>query len=837
MCNVQVSWMTLALWTWGAGQAALAQNTAIHSPEAPQTITVIATLPVPGVDQPLSEIAAAVQTATAADLDASQAADLASFMNQRLGGVHVNAVQGNPFQMDVSFRGFTASPLLGTPQGLSVYVDGVRVNQPFGDVVSWDLVPRSAIGSITLMPGSNPLFGLNTLGGALSVQTKSGLTHAGTSVTTTLGQYGRRSAEFEHGGRTAQGLHWFVTGNAYNETGWRDASPSQVRQLFGKLGYKDGDTDVALSVSHADNTLTGNGMQEFRMLAADLHSVYTRPDQTHNRATQLNLTVKHALNDELIFSGNAYARNLRTRTLNGDVNEGALDQAVYQLSSADRTALQQAGYTNYPTSTSGANASNTPFPMWRCIAQALQGDEPAEKCTGLITRTHTDQSNHGVSGQWTWLAPLAGQRNQLTGGLAYDNNRTRFTQLGELGYINPDRSVTGVKAYGDGVTGGSVDGEPFDNRVDLRGRATTWSLFATDTLSLNKRLHLTLSARYNHTHIQNMDQIRPGGDTGSLDGNQVFSRLNPALGLAFSVNPDVSAYAGYNEGSRTPTSTELGCADPASPCKLPNAMAGDPPLKQVVTKTFEAGWRAKVSPQTQWTAGVFRADSTDDILFVASDTQNGFGYFRNFGQTRRQGLELGVQSRHRDGSFGAHYTWLQATYQSPETLGGSANSSSDASAPGLDGNITVRPGNAIPLIPRHILKLNADYQLNAAWRVGTSMVATSGMFARGNENNQHQPDGLNYLGSGRTAGYAVFNLDARYQPHADTTWNLNIANLFNTGYATAAQLGATAFSADGQQFVARPYAKVGTQYPRQNSMFVAPGAPRTVWLSLRQRFN
>ena len=327
---------------------------------------------------------------------------------------------------------------------------------------------------------------------------------------------------------------------------------------------------------------------------------------------------------------------------------------------------------------------------------------------------------------------------------------------------------------------------------------------------------------------------RPG--RGDRARGKLATGLADLIGKLRANNP-LALFANLARNARVPTVIELGCADPASPCKLPNAMAGDPPLRQVVTHTFEAGWRAKVSPQTQWTAGVFRANSTDDILFVASDTQNGFGYFRNFGQTRRQGLELGVQSRQNNWSFGGHYTWLQATYQSPETLGGSANSSSDASAPGLDGQITVRPGNAIPLIPRHILKLNADHQLNATWRVGASMVATSGMFARGNENNQHQSDGVNYLGSGRTAGYAVVNLNARYQPVANTTWTLNIANLFSTAYATAAQMGPTAFSANGQQFVARPYAALGSEYPLQNSMFMAPGAPRTLWLSLRQRFN
>ena len=367
MKMLRPSWVSWAVMTLCAGTHAWAQD-AVELP----VVTIVGTMPIPGMSQPLSEIASAVQTANSKDLADSQALDLSSFMNQRLGGVYVNEVQGNPHQMDVNYRGFTASPLLGTPQGLSVYMDGVRMNQPFGDVVSWDLIPRSAIHNMTLMPGSNPLFGLNTLGGALSVQTKSGLNSPGTSVQTTVGSSQRRSVELEHGGRNDKGLHWFVTGNVFNEEGWREASPSRVRQAFGKLGWKDGATDVALTLSHANNALTGNGMQEERMLANDYRSVYTKPDETKNRSTLLNLTGKHTLNDNTLVAANAYYRTIRTSTLNGDVNEGSLDQSVYQLSAADRTALQSAGYTGYPTAPSGLNKTNTPFPMWRCIAQALQ---------------------------------------------------------------------------------------------------------------------------------------------------------------------------------------------------------------------------------------------------------------------------------------------------------------------------------------------------------------------------------------------------------------------------------------------------------------------------------
>jgi outer membrane receptor protein involved in Fe transport len=744
-------------------------------------VTVVGAMPIPAISQPLSEIPSAVQTANSTDLANSQALDLSSFMNQRMGGVYVNEVQGNPHQMDVNYRGFTASPLLGTPQGLSVYMDGVRMNQPFGDVVSWDLIPRSAISNMTLMPGSNPLFGLNTLGGALAVQTKSGLTHAGTSVQTTIGSHQRRSVELEHGGSNDKGLHWFVTGNVFNEDGWRDASPSRVRQTFGKLGWKDGSTDVALTLSHASNSLTGNGLQEERMLANDYRSIYTKPDETHNRSTLLNLTGKHVINDNTLFAGNAYYRTINTRTLNGDVNDGSL--------------LTDFGGVAFPTN---------------CLGVAA-GDED-EECTGMLNRSTTKQKNYGFSGQVTLLDKLAGYRNQFTTGIAYDVNRTDFQQSAEFGYINPDRSVTGTQVFSD------------EAEVHLKGKASTWSLFATDTISIRNNWHVTMSGRYNRTHVVNQDQLQPGGAGGSLDGDYVFQRFNPAIGTTYAWTPALTSYLNYNEGNRTPTSIELGCADPAHPCKLPNAMAGDPPLKQVITKTWEAGLRGALSQHTQWTAGVFRAQSTDDILFVAAPDISSYGYFKNFGKTRRQGVELGLNSQQGAFKFAAHYTWLQATYQSSEVLGGDSNSTNN------DGNIAIQPGNAIPLTPKHILKLHADYAWSPAWSTGLGMTAFGGMYARGNENNQHQPDGDEHLGSGRTSGYAVFNANARYASSKNTMWMLNVMNLFDRRYASAGQLGPAAFSANGQQFVS-------SSTREQHSMSVAPGAPRSVWLSMRHSFN
>jgi outer membrane cobalamin receptor len=201
-------------------EAAVARTVTMQLSRAAFDVDVISTTPLPGVELSRDEIPAAVQALTQTDIANSGALDLSDFLNRRLNGVNVNEVQGNPYQPDVNYRGYTASPLLGTPQGLSVYMDGVRLNQPFGDVVSWDLIPRVAISEAALMPGSNPLFGLNTLGGALSIQTKDGSTQPGTSLELSGGSFGRKIAELEHGGSNSKGLSWYLAGNLFFEDGW-----------------------------------------------------------------------------------------------------------------------------------------------------------------------------------------------------------------------------------------------------------------------------------------------------------------------------------------------------------------------------------------------------------------------------------------------------------------------------------------------------------------------------------------------------------------------------------------------------------------------------------------
>jgi outer membrane receptor protein involved in Fe transport len=685
-----------------------------------------------------------------------------------------------------------------------------------------------------MMPGSNPLFGLNTLGGALAIQTKDGMSAPGTSVQATYGSDARRLIEVEHGGRRANGLHWYVAGNLFQEDGWRDDSPSDVGQAFGKLGWQQQASAVNVSLAYADTSLNGNALQEPGFLDRDFNSVYTKPDTTENRSTFLNITGRHSLNDSLSISGNGYYRHIRTTTLNGDINEDSLDQALYQPNGAEQAALAAAGYTGFPTS--GANASNTPFPYWRCIANVLLEDEPAEKCNGLINRGNLSQQSAGAFGQVMVRHALARGSNQFTGGAGYDRGHAGFRQSTELGYLNPDRSVTGTGAFGDGATGGVVDGEPFDTRVDLDGLTQTFSLYATNTLSLADTWSVTLAGRYNRTTVENRDAIQPGGGHGSLDGNHTFSRFNPAAGVTFSPTRALNLYAGYSEGSRAATSIELGCADPEEPCKLPNAMAGDPPLEQVVTRTWEGGGRG-TSHGVSWSAAVFRAGNDDDILFVMSD-QTGFGYFRNFGRTRRKGLELGAHAQAGRVTLGAGYTLLSATFESDETVNGESNSSNDAAEdgePGLDGTIEIEPGERIPLVPRHMFKAYADVRLTTRLSATVDLMAASSSIARGNENNRHEPDGTYYLGEGTVPGYSVVNLGAAFTL---TSWVQvvgQVTNVFDSRYYTAGQLGPFGFTDTGN-FIARPLPPIGGEFPVRQSTFYAPGAPARAWVGTRITF-
>jgi outer membrane receptor protein involved in Fe transport len=738
-------------------------------------VNVVGTTPLPGLGTPLEQVPANVQSATGEDLEREHTLDLADFMNQTFGGVFVNETQDNPFQPDVNYRGFTASPLLGTPQGLSVYVDGVRVNESFGDVVNWDLIPQSAIANVSLMPGSNPLFGLNTLGGALSVQTKSGKQSPGTSVQAYGGSFGRRAAEFETGGSLG-GFDYFLSGNWFDEDGWRDLSPSHVRQLFGKLGWEDEKTDVDLSYAWADTNLTGNGLAPVSMIEQRREAVFTAPDNTKNHANFVNLRAGQFLQSDLLLAGNVYYRQLITQTYNGDVNDDYADD----------------------------------------FEDADCDDDPGSgECEGLAARngvnnhTRTAQHTYGGTLQLTYSGDLFARKNQFTAGSSYDRGRSDFTQEAQEAMLTPQRTTV------------ATDG--FNRDVSLYGSGRGYGVYATDILSPSEWLHLTASLRYNHMEVALQDRLGTG-----LNGDHSFHRLNPAFGFTLTPSKALTLYADYNQGNRAPTPIELGCADPTQPCKLPNAFAADPALRQVVAKTWEVGGRGSlIGKALNWNAALFQTVSEDDIQFISSSI-SGAGYFDNVGRTRRQGAELGLHGEWRRFKWRANYSFVDATYRSAFSVMSENNSTADA-----NGFIAVSPGDRIPLIPRHTGKLIGEYGITPVWSVDADLVIASGAFVRGNENNLHQQginaDSETFNNSGRIGGYAVLNIRSRYAFARHWEAFARVNNVLDRRYATSGQLTVNPFDAAGQ-FQPNPD-------DWHNVTAISPAAPIGVWAGLRVRLD
>ena len=557
-------------------------------------VKVIHNTPLPGTGIDIDKVPANVQTMTAQDIQESGSLNLSDYMNKNLTGVHVNDNQGNPYQMDLNYRGFTASPLLGTPQGISIYMDGVRLNQAFGDIVQWDLIPKSAMKNMTLNPGSNPVFGLNTLGGSISIETKDGRSYQGTELETGIGNNGRHTASFEHGGKNDKDLNWYFNVTRWAEDGWRVSSPTELNQIFSKIGWKNRDTDLKFTYAFSDSRLTGNGLQQGELLDTSYSSVFTKPDQTKNNAHFLNLEAKHVIDDSTLFTGNAYYRKTRSSTYNGDLNEDSLGESVYGLSQSQFTyqASSSSGRTNRTYTASNGTAYSTEkaymlanyssllsgvstysadksatttsgyarstnlsgdLPYLRCIAQAEMNIEPNEKCTGILTTTYTDQANYGLSGQLDFSHDTKYGENNLVVGAAVDTSDIYFYQASQFGYLNSDRSITAVNAYADGS---QASENAFDNRADLSSKVTNSSIFFSDTLTLkNQPINLTIAARYNNTRIKNIDNITSSGEytyadqldyrysgdsRNSLSGTHNYSRLNPSIGATYKATSNIS---------------------------------------------------------------------------------------------------------------------------------------------------------------------------------------------------------------------------------------------------------------------------------------------------------
>lgn len=718
--------------------------------EAP-TVEVIGTTPLPGIGTPLNQVPANVQSLTSTNISRQNTLNVTDFMTQNLGSVSFTNSNVNPFQPDVNFRGFTASPLLGTPQGLSVFQDGVRINEAFGDTVNWDFIPQSAIANITLIPGSNPVFGLNTLGGALSIQTKSGFEYPGTSIQTYGGSFGRRAVEFESGGH-GENVDYFVTGNTFQEGGWRDHSPSRVNQLFAKTGYQDAKTDIDLSFTGANNALQGTQALPLSMLN-NPRQAFTWPDINDNRLAFINLKASHFLTEETLLAGNVYYRQVDAHSFNSNTNNN-FDPLN-------------------PTAPGATSAQN------------------------IIADTH--QVGTGGTVQLTLLGDLNGHKNSFTGGLSLDHGNTDFSQSTQDADFSPDR--------------GTASSSPTDLTTHVISTNSYYGAYLTDTFAVTEKLHLTTSGRYNHATVKLSDQLGT-----ALNGDHSFSRFNPAAGLTYEPAKALTTYVIYNEGMRAPTPAELTCADPNAPCSLPNAFVSDPSLKPVISRTWETGARGKLSDHVNWSTAVFRSVLDDDIQFISSGGGAiSSGFFQNVGQTRRQGIELGVDANLGRLTLSSHYSLIDATYQSSLIINSPNNSTAQPITCPTCTDIRVSPGDRIPGIPRHQFNVRADYAFTGKFSAGATLIAASDQFARGDENNQDA--------NGTVPAYAVVNIDARYQ--ADKNWQFfgKIDNLFDRQYQTFGILGQNPFIGPNNTF--------DTTGGSTTEQFRSPGTPFGIWVGVK----
>lgn len=274
--------------------------------------------PLPGLGLTKEEIPGNVQSISAKEIKEAHSLSLADLMNRKLQSVTVNDYQGNPFMMDVQYRGFSAGPQIGTPQGLSVFLDGIRMNEPFGDVVNWDMMPMNALESVEVFPGSNPIFGLNTLGGAFALKTKDGFNNAGVDADILTGSFGRKQLQVE-GGWNNGTVGLFAAGNFFLEDGWRTNSPSKVNQLFTKASYRGDKLDLNLSTLLVQTDLVGNGLVPSEMYERDRNSVFTSPDTTKNKLQQFQLSGSYFVNDTFSITGQVYRRNSKRHQKGSDV--------------------------------------------------------------------------------------------------------------------------------------------------------------------------------------------------------------------------------------------------------------------------------------------------------------------------------------------------------------------------------------------------------------------------------------------------------------------------------------------------------------------------------------
>jgi outer membrane receptor protein involved in Fe transport len=745
-------------------------------------VYVYPTAPTPtvGSGTDVDKVAAAVNAVGAGQIARTGSLNIADALQQQVPGIIISDTTGNSFQPDIQFRGFVASPVAGTPQGLAVYQNGVRINEAFGDTVNWDLIPTAAIRSVTVVT-NNPAFGLNALGGAVNVQMKDGFNYHGGEINTMGGSFGRIQSSAQYG-KQIDNVSVYGALEGVRDNGYRNFSESAIRRFYGDVGYRTDSSEFHLNVGVAKNNFGATAAVPVELLQKYWGATYTTPQTHDNRVAYANLTGKVEVTPTWTIEGSARVRAFRQKTVDGNPTETEPCAADAGLLCFNEDAAPGAPANGL----NGVQLAN-PFPDTAVLGQ--------------IDRTTTRSTTTGATLQATNTDQLFGHNNQFMVGTSFDSGVTRFGASAELGTIAPNYVVSGSGIFL-GPSGAPISIGP----VSLRATNRYTGLYAVDTFDVTDKFSISGGGRFNFASVNLQDLI--GTD---LNGSHTFSRFNPMIGGTYKITPELTAYAGYSEANRAPTPLELACADPARPCIIGAFLIADPPLKQVVSRTVEAGFRGtrELNIGTLgWKVGAFRATNADDILALPSELP-GFGYFQNVGSTRRQGIEAQLNLTSKTLQLYASYALVDARFLDALQV----NSHSPFA---VDGIIQVLPGNRIPAIPRNRVKFGIDYSVTEAFKIGGDALFVGSQYFVGDESNQ----------AARLPGYSVFNLHAAYQINKMFQIYGRVDNVFDKRYAT---YGTFFDTSDVPNFT-----NGGADFTDPRS--VSPARPRAFYAGLKATF-
>ena len=278
----------------------------------------------------------AVSTVTSEDFTRTKDVQVTDVLARNVPGVILSDQQGNEFQRTLNYRGFNASPVNGMAQGLAVYQNGVRINEAFGDVVNWDFLPSNAIDSVSIV-GTNPVFGLNAIGGAAVINMRDGFGFQGTEIDARAGSNGRYQGSLTTGMQSGS-YAAFLALEGIHDDGFRDFSESQIRRMYADLGVKRDGSEFHINFTGADNQVGVTAAAPVELLDTGWERVFTSPQTTDNELQMVSINGSVKATPTLTLGGVAYFRHFKQKHDDGNIADGlACDGALPARSASRRT--------------------------------------------------------------------------------------------------------------------------------------------------------------------------------------------------------------------------------------------------------------------------------------------------------------------------------------------------------------------------------------------------------------------------------------------------------------------------------------------------------------------